>query len=78
MIPLRLRSRTVLNRIKKAAFRVREYVVMREPCTFRFDAAEPLSNNRLKKEILHIINVHAPLTKPRRPTAEPNARNTGT
>ncbi len=27
---------------------------MREPCTIRFDAAEPLSNNRLEKEILYI------------------------
>ncbi len=36
---------------------------MREARTFRFDAAEPLSNNRLEKEILYIINVHAPLTE---------------
>ncbi len=38
---------------------------MRGTCTFRFDAAEPLSNNRLYKEILYIIHVHIPLTESR-------------
>ena len=46
---------SVFNRIKRAAFVVRAYVVMREACTFRFDAAEPLSNNRLEEEILYIM-----------------------
>ncbi len=64
-MPRRFRPRSALNRIKRAAFGVQEYAVMREACTFRFDAAEPLSNNRLEKEILYIINVHTSLTETR-------------
>ncbi len=64
MLPRCLRSRTVFNRIKRATFGVQACAVMREARTFRFDAAKPLSNNRLEKEIFYIINVHAPLTEP--------------
>ncbi len=52
MNPHRLLLRSVLNRIKRAAFGVRARLVMREACTFRFDAAKPLSNNRLEKDFL--------------------------
>ncbi len=76
----RLLFRTVLNRIKRAAFGAQAHVVMREPCTFRFDAAKPLSNNRLEKEILYIImctlrsRSHAPSQMPP-PAASPKRQS---
>ena len=46
----RLLFRTVLNRIKRATFRTRVHVVMREACTFRFDAASRFRITALKRK----------------------------